>query len=113
MSPFRPARPWDVATGKNLETLPGQAGRVFAVAFLPGGQMLPVGSPEKTVRLRDTTTGKQLVASLRSNDRTRCPVLDPCHPDAFASNGRFVATILPQSRLYGRRQVPVQEGWLA
>jgi|WetSurMetagenome_2_1015567.scaffolds.fasta_scaffold142959_2 WD40 repeat protein len=38
---------WDVATGKDLNTLTGHAQRVTAVAFSPDGKLLASGSQER------------------------------------------------------------------
>jgi WD40 repeat protein len=42
---------WDVMTGKELATIQGQTGTVFALAFSPDGSLLAVASGDNKVRL--------------------------------------------------------------
>ena len=51
---------WDAATGKELLTLRGHAGGVFAVAFSPDGQRLATGSSDKTIKVWDTPATSSL-----------------------------------------------------
>jgi len=45
---------WDVASGKDLNTLTGHAQRVTAVAFSPDGKLLASGSQDRTIKLWGT-----------------------------------------------------------
>jgi len=51
----------DAATGKELRHFAGHAGRVTAVAFSLDGKLLASGSKDKSVRLWDIQTGKEVV----------------------------------------------------
>jgi WD40 repeat protein len=49
-----------VAKGKELATLKGHTGFVFSVAYSPDGKTLASGSYDKTIKLWDVATGKEL-----------------------------------------------------
>jgi DNA-binding beta-propeller fold protein YncE len=51
---------WDVATGKNLQTLKGHNGAVFAVDFSPDGSTLISGAADDTAKVWDVATGQRL-----------------------------------------------------
>jgi WD40 repeat protein len=53
---------WEIATGKELLALKGDAGGVDSVTFSPDGQRLASGSEDQTVRIWDSATGKELLA---------------------------------------------------
>jgi WD40 repeat protein len=42
---------WDVASGRELQTLRGHAGNVSSVAFSPDGKLLASGSSDGIIRL--------------------------------------------------------------
>jgi WD40 repeat protein len=42
---------WEVATGKELQTLRGHTGSLFSVAFSPDGNRLATGSQDLTVKI--------------------------------------------------------------
>ena len=52
-------RLWDIATGKNINTLIGHTGGIHSVAFSPDGSILASGGSDAT-RLWDVTTGKNI-----------------------------------------------------
>ncbi len=53
-------RLWDVATGKQLQTVKGHEEQVWSVVFSPDGKQLATASFDNTARLWDVATGKQL-----------------------------------------------------
>jgi WD40 repeat protein len=51
---------WDVATGKAVKTLAGRATWIRSLTFSPDGKKLLYTSADKTIRLCDIATGKQI-----------------------------------------------------
>src|SRR4030095_6598882 len=56
----------------DLQTLRGHTGRVSSVAFTPDGQTVATGSWDKTVRLWDMTTGRQIRVLTGHRDVVSC-----------------------------------------
>lgn len=52
-------RLWDVATGKELTTIPGGTEGALSIAFRPDGKVLGVGYEASTIKFWDCATGKQ------------------------------------------------------
>jgi WD40 repeat protein len=53
---------WDVASGRETQTLSGHTASVTSVAFSPNGRWLASGSWDKSVALWEVATGKRLVS---------------------------------------------------
>lgn len=53
-------RVWDVSTGKEVHTLVGHMEFVNTIAFSPNGKQILSGSADKTLKLWDTVTGKEI-----------------------------------------------------
>jgi WD40 repeat protein/tRNA A-37 threonylcarbamoyl transferase component Bud32 len=78
-------RLWNVATNALLTSFDRFAGRVDALAFVPGSRMLVLGCTDKTVKLLDTGPGPK-GESLPGHTPTETWAL------AFAPNGRTLAS---------------------
>ncbi|MCX4239428.1 SUMF1/EgtB/PvdO family nonheme iron enzyme [Paraliomyxa miuraensis] len=76
-------RLWNARSGEPLRTFEGQAGQVYAVAFSPDGQRLATASKDKTARVWNASTCKEITSLLHEE-----PVLDV----AFSPDGQRLAT---------------------
>jgi WD40 repeat protein len=75
---------WDVQNGRELHTLRGHTGDVYAVAFSPndGGRWIASGSEDSTVKVWDTRTEQPvLVRSFRGHTALVCGL-------AFSPDGK-------------------------
>jgi WD40 repeat protein len=70
------ARIWDVATGNELQTLPGNMSGIYGIAFSPDGTRLATASSDGTARVYALRV-EELVDVARSR-LTRSWTLDEC-----------------------------------
>jgi WD40 repeat protein len=75
---------WDVASGRELRALRGQAAPVYAVAASPDGQMVASANRQNTVTLWDLLKGRK-IRSLAGSSVSVNPV-------AFSPDGKLVAS---------------------
>jgi WD40 domain-containing protein len=78
------ARPWEVASGRELQRFVEHNDPVMSVAFAPDGRGLATGSGDHTARLWDPASGREL-RRLEGHS-------DPVMSVAFAPDGRGLAT---------------------
>lgn len=74
----------NVKTGAQTRALKGHTGRVFTVAFEPGGEMLVSGGQDHTIRVWDVRTGQTL--------RTLAGHADEVNALAFSADGKLLAS---------------------
>jgi WD40 repeat protein/serine/threonine protein kinase len=74
---------WDARHGTRLHTLTGHGGAVLGVAFSPDGTRLATASLDRTVRLWDVATGKEL---------QQLPHAHWVRSVAFSPDGKFLAS---------------------
>ena len=77
------ARVWEVATGKPVSRLEGNAAAVYALAFTPDGKSVLTGGEDTTLRLYDAATGRP-VRRFRPDGGARV------HALAYPPDGRRV-----------------------
>jgi len=70
-------RLWDWQKGQLLQTLKGHTRKVPSVAFAPDGKTLASGSWDKTVRLWDLATGRQVGKPLQHEDLVQSVLFSP------------------------------------
>jgi RNA polymerase sigma factor (sigma-70 family) len=75
---------WEVATGKEINTLEGHTGAVLGVAFSPDGKTLASADGDGQVKLWDMSTGKE-----KTNLKWQTNGLQPL---AFSPDGKLLAT---------------------
>jgi WD40 repeat protein len=77
---------WDVATGKDLNTLTGHAKAVTGIAFAPDGEVLASSSEDGTVKLWQRGSG-ELLRTLVGYAREMYPVTSV----AISPDGHWLA----------------------
>jgi WD40 repeat protein len=75
---------WDVATGRELNTLLGHNNGVTSIAFSPDGRWLASGSMDKTIKLWDVASGREV--------RTLTGLRGFVGSVAFSPDGRSLAS---------------------
>ncbi|HEV8200652.1 MAG TPA: hypothetical protein VGS03_11585 [Candidatus Polarisedimenticolia bacterium] len=77
---------WDTQTWIKVGTLRGDSSRVTAVAMSPEGELAAVGGDEKTVKILEIPSGKQVAKLPKCND----------YPDdlVFSPDGHFLAVLV-------------------
>ena len=81
--PNETLRLWDVESGVEVRSIPGQSTRLYSVDFSPNGQWIASGGTDKIARICDVSSGNGLV-KLEHPDVVWCV--------AFSPDGRFLAT---------------------
>jgi WD40 repeat protein len=71
-------RGWEVKTGKEVQQLKGLTEWANGLAFLPDSKRILVQSADKTLRLFDVVTGKEIRRYGEGNDKDGLPVSSQC-----------------------------------
>jgi RNA polymerase sigma factor (sigma-70 family) len=79
-------RLWQVDTGKLDRQLKGRGGRVYTIAFAPGGKLLACGGHDGTIRLWDFARGEEL-QEINATDQKRF-----VSSLAFSADGKLLAS---------------------
>ena len=75
---------WDIATGKEIKTFTGHAGRISSVSFSPDGQMLVSASWDTTIKFWDVATGEEI--------KTFAGHKTEINSVSFSANGNLLAS---------------------
>jgi WD40 repeat protein len=59
---------WDITTGREIKTMKGHNRRVTSISFSPDGKYIVSGSWDRTIKLWETTTGKQIWTNSENSD---------------------------------------------
>lgn len=83
---------WEVATCKPLHTLIGHTHRIDAAAFSSDGRLVATGCLDRTVRIWDTATGRQLLVLKVPKANLAGAVPDGVQVLAFSPDGKRLVT---------------------
>jgi WD40 repeat protein len=68
---------WDVASGKEINTLRDHVDSIYALAFTPDGKRLVSGAADRSVKIWDVSSGARLYTLSDPTDGINTLVLSP------------------------------------
>ncbi|ARV61577.1 serine/threonine protein kinase [Nostocales cyanobacterium HT-58-2] len=82
---------WNLANGKEISTLEGYAGSVYAVAISPDGRTVASGNGDKTIKLWNPLTGQEVRTLHGHSSSVECVAISP--NSKMLASGGFDGTI--------------------
>jgi hypothetical protein len=92
---------WDVATGRQLQTLCGHVNDVMSVAFSPDGELVAAGSLGQTIRIWRLASGR-VIKTLWFNEIS-------WHPVVFSPRGQWLALASRDVQLWLKAMLTEEE----